>query len=380
MLLALEELVGERKFIGTSLELVANRHGPDSSHVYQLALTAAGERITETLLARFLLRHYRLQSLLSWQRGEAADGAIGYLPFNGFAFSASGFSWLRPLVGVRNGTSRPKPVLLDVYNRDCYLEDVDGFVERVDRAGRVAKLVPLPIVAATTFTQDAFNRAKREGLLAIRLRDLFGDAAIEALGHIESLARGVSALDVDQSVELDEGGFTTLFGSLKTHPFISDLRGMALEAVSALLIRAQGWEDVKMGLDVPYEGTTRDIDVLGTRHGGEDLAVVECKAIASDAELPSHDVVKFYTETVPALIKHKAALLSSRPHTVDAQIWTTGVVGTDANAALSSIKLPRGVTPTLLGLRELRKVIRRPLKRCERLLQVIAASSSTEVS
>jgi hypothetical protein len=77
---------------------------------------------------------------------------------------------------------------------------------------------------------------------------------------------------------------------------------------------------------VPWQQTTRDVDVFGIR--GDELHIIECKAYHGKKSISREDVRKFFTETVPAL---KGWLRThNRPfERCIAEIWTTGHKGKD---------------------------------------------------
>ena len=88
--------------------------------------------------------------------------------------------------------------------------------------------------------------------------------------HAEELAYDTLADDVE---------------ALRVHPYVADLRGLGLEIATAVILRARGWEDVRLGLSVPFNDSTRDVDVIGKRSGDDDIHVVECKAAHEAKEL-----------------------------------------------------------------------------------------------
>ena len=121
-----------------------------------------------------------------------------------------------------------------------------------------------------------------------------------------------------------------------------------------------------MALDVPFQHTSRDVDVYGERK--DDVLVLECKALTDGKELSPEDVRKFYTETLPAYVR----TLAKRPKNVFAEIWTTGKVGEAAQEALKSISLAANVVPVLRDGDKVRQLVPSKLERICCLLTAIA--------
>lgn len=336
------------------------------------AQKAAAKRAAETQITRILGEHYRRQNLIGWTSLTVADSLAGVLPFNGMLFSGFAYSWAKPLVILRQNRSRcPTPVMFDVYARHCFDEDVAGFAHRLSRAEHAKKLAfpLLGIIAAYDFAPSAFATAKKEGMLVVNLKDFFGSDALKALAAIEAVLVEVNAA-TPQGAGSSGNDLAQTFKRLESHPLIADIKGMALESTAALVARADGWEDVQLGVDVPFDQTSRDVDVLATQHGQTKLRAIECKAHRRDIEVRPSDVKKFFNETVPALVKSRS-MNGTRP-SVLAEFWTTGTIGTDAKRAFSECSFGSHVKPHLWGLEDVLKAIPTNLKRSTSLVRSIA--------
>lgn len=355
----------------TSLSRLVQQTAPPATTVGP-AHKAAAKRAAETQITRILGEHYRRHNLISWNSLNVADYQAGVLPFNEVPFCGFAYSWARPMVAFRKGRPpRPTPVLFDVYARHCFDEDVAGFTKRLERAQHARKLnFPLlAVIGAYDFAPSAFEAARKEGMLVVNLRDFFGDVALNALAAMESVLVNVEAGTPIGVSDVDNDLAKKLV-ALQSHPLIVDIKGVALESTAALTARADGWEDVRLGVDVPFDQTTRDVDVLGMRHGETEFRAIECKAHRKDIEVPPSEVKKFFTETVPALVKARSGK-GARP-TVHVEFWTTGIVGVDAQRAFKECKLGKHVKARLLGLEDVLKAIPSNLKRSRALVQAIA--------
>ena len=183
--------------------------------------------------------------------------------------------------------------------------------------------------------------------------DLFGEHAAKI--NYEKLADDVAALDV--------------------HPHVAELRSLALEVVTAVLLRALGWEDVELSRTFKFNNTKREVDVVGKRGGGSQIYLVECKAAHKIKELNPADVRKFFTETVPTACK--AFRNVTNVTKCQAEIWTTGLIGEEARETLASLKLSTCVVPMLREKAAVIDLVPPPLSRCKRLIQALSLHPRT---
>ena len=310
---------------------------------HQLARSERARQIVDMFLTRMITDQFRRQGVISWTGTTLPDPGTGTVRFNDYVFSALGFSWLDPL--VRRAISqkpKPAPVLFDVYARECDVQDVLGFDHRLARIGsnRNARMPVLGVLAAYAFSGDAWSVAKERGLLAINLRQSYGDAALAMLAKMEHLLHLADAGDWfgEHAAEIDYDGLANDVDVLRVHPYIAELRSLALEVVTAVLLRALGWEDIALRRTFRYGDTKREVDVVGKLGGGSQIYLVECKAAHKTKELDPADVHKFFTETVPAALKY-----FTDASVCKAELWTTGLIGERAQDTLAGISLSKRV-------------------------------------
>lgn len=253
----------------------------------------------------------------------------------------------------------------------CESYHFGGFIERVKRAtfrGESQQRY-LGILAAIDFDKQVWTDARQQALWTINLRQTFGDAALDILAQFEILLRAVdptSALDPDTDID----SMANLLSELKTNPIVTDLRCIAFETLTALVMRAIGYEDVAMGTNAPFQKSTRDVDVHG--HQGDVAAITECKAILAANDLTGNDVTKFFTETVPAFAKWYRPKYGDFKK-LEAQLWTTGRIGKEAQDAFESLTLGGRVSPSIKDHDAVLEAIPSQLKkRLQKLLTVIA--------
>ena len=344
--------------------------GSPTSH--QLARSERTRQTIDTRLTRIIVDQFRKQAIISWNGHAVADLETGTVPFSDYVFSAFGYSWLDPLVRRAAGKkSKSTPVLFDVSARECDVHDVEGFLHRLAHIGsnRNARMPVLGVIAAYAFADGAWTVAKRRGLLAINLRQSYGEAALATLAKMEDLLRlaGARGLFGEQAAAIDYDSMADDVAALRTHPYVTELRSLGFEILAAVLLRARGWEDVRVGLAVPFKNTKRDIDVIGKRGGEDEICLVECKAAQETKELDPADVHKFFTETVPAALKSHTNVTKCQ-----AELWTTGRIGQRAKAELAKLSLSKRVETKLREKSDIISLVPPTLSRCKRLIETLS--------
>lgn len=370
---ALEELGARLINRGSSLECLVS---PGQADLEQDDVLNLFQRARyQVLLARILGERLRRQNMMSWNKLEL-PASEPFVVFNGQAFSAYGFSYLKPVVRWSEGSSAPKPcpVLIDCYDGLCTQVQVESFLRRVERAtcrGK-SRLASLGVIAAKDFTTDAWKLARREALFTVSFRQIFGDEALDAMVEIERLVGGFKSLAPDEAQTKFEE-IVTDFDELKCNPVVADLRAIGLEALCGLILQQQGYVSPELGLIVDWRETTRDIDVYAIK-GDDELRIVECKAYHRRKSITEIDVTKFFTSTVPALKKWLRE--NHRPFkTCVAEIWTTGPKGKIAETALRGLSSPSTDTWRLRRLSDMHDEI--PARIRERSVKLLSAIALT---
>jgi hypothetical protein len=331
----------------------------------------------EIALTNILIDHFRRQNFISWNLFVSKEFREGLIPFNNYPFFAATFSWLSPLVRweKENGKPKPTPVVIHVSSGTCKMWDVEGFLTRIERAcyDKASRFKLLGVIAAPDFETDAWNRAKKEGLVTINLRQLFGDAAFEAIVQVQELLKNVTG-DATKARDQEYLELSNMVESLKTHPFIADLKALAFEALAGLMVKNEGWEEVQLNLKVPFELpeglTDREVDVSGQKNSWDEVCIIECKAEGATKSLDETYVRKFFTQTVPAFLNAKCK--ERNPSRCKAEIWTTGIISDAAKNTLNELKLSKFIQPQLLGREQLVLQLPRTLESTKRLIQTIA--------
>lgn len=365
---------------GRPTECLAFRRNAGSNKFAALIKQSYKSLQTERVLNRIVTEQLRNQNLLSWNGVTSPDCTSDHVSFAGFPFSSVGFSFLEPLKQWKKGNSKPKPtfVVIDVVPYRCREEDVEGFGARMERARSSTKEKSkfLGILAAEAFDENAFNKAKSEGLMTINLRQYLGDSTLEIVRKLGVQLEKFSIEDESDSDTDDVGWLSEMLRDFKTNPYVVSLRSVGFEIMCSLILRAKGYEGVKMGTNVPFGSgnVTRDVDVHGEQEGGDTLFIIECKAESGMKELSADDVKKFFTETVPAAVTHLGR--PGGPNKCHAQIWTSGSVGSEAKKKLSELKLRQNVEPKLLGNQDIKDIVPSGIKKCNEFLDALSAGDN----
>lgn len=362
---------------GTPLESIVVPGISESGDLDWLTNLAAQGLRHQVLLTRILVDRFRRENMLAWNHAELPQLDNPYTVFNGHVFSAFGFSYLSPLQRFKEAESKPTPcpVLIDCYDGECSLPQVASFLQRIERATFRAKrrLQALTIIAAADFTNEAWTFSRSRGLMTINFRQIFGDTALDAMAQVESLINSLRNKTVDEAERHFEQ-MEKLFDDLKTNPIITDLRSIAFEALSALILRCQGFEGVELGRIVPYAKSSRDVDVFGIC--GDELRIIECKAYSRKRSISGGEVEKFFTETVPAL-KHWLRATNRHFSRCNASIWTTGPRGKEAGDTLYKLQRPEGDVWDIIRMSDQYDQIPKTIRqRSVKLLEAIAFSKT----
>ncbi len=325
---------------GTSLECL---HLPDLPAGVDAseAATLANRRLgAELLIARILIERLRQQNIVAWNQIEIPDAANPYTVFNNQVFTASGFSYLMPVVRWReDGKLSPCPVVIDCCLGTCSRMQAESFVERIERISvrKAGRCRLLGILAARGFDTETWRFARSKGIVTVNLRQQFGEQALDAMVQVEKIVHNLMGGKSGAAVEPDFLSFVDIINGLRQNPVAADLRAVGFEALAALILSSNGCERVTLGKVVPHRNTVREVDLYAWR--GDELHIIECKAYHRGKSITAEGGRKFVTETVPALKKWLRATHQQFQSCV-AEIWTTGAKGNEASKVLYELSRP----------------------------------------
>lgn len=338
----------------------------------KLGFQLLAENETQRHLLALLMRHYRQQNLITWNTPEPGQPHV----YNkGQMFSTVAYSRLRPMQRKRDGKWKACAVPFESLARPAELFDIEGFIERLHRAGdhKNSHFRPLGVFGARSFSPEALRRGKEFGLAMVNYKELFGDAGLAAITNAQQLLASLtdnSAADSPGAADSLAQKLADSMAKLKDNPMVSALCGVAFETFAVAVLRGRPVEGVTAGLDVPFDDngveTTRDVDASGNQ---DDVwFAIECKALKAEKSVDEETVRKFYTETVPAFLRYVG---KNNVRELRAEIWTTGTVSSETLGYFKTLRLDRRVKARILTRPEIE--IPRKIASLARIMDVIAS-------
>ena len=328
---AIEEVgLGRFDNSGTHRQRLVRLKELESDENLDLAVELLVQREAEQHWLKLVLDQLRRNNMVAWN-SSCKHGEI----FNNHYFTAKAFSFLRPLTRFQNQKPVPCPTVFEILNRKAEVFDVEGFIERMFRAGanNRRKLRMLGLIGAPSFSPEAFELARGNGLIVINFRENFGEVALELMVSAEQLLTvcNETVHHTPRTTEVASAArrFTKSIRELRNHPMITTLSGLAFEALCCAVLRSSGYEGVETGLRVPFLDKEKKATAFLRAKGKNNIS--ECRA----------------------------------------EIWTTGTIGAEAKTCLAEIKLNPRVKPAILTKEEI--PIPQRLKPFNRMLQVLAA-------
>ncbi len=301
----------------------------DGTYVQFRPLSYVREAIP-TVRARLLAENIALHGVKEWAR------RIGFGSYGRFAMRleepapvVSGISWdltapsyFRPLISVKDGKAKPGFLVCDINLTDTINEaEAEAFVRKCDMASAPSNVGPImPLLIGHVFSAAAFDLAKRKGILAITLQNLFGDEIAEALKNLVAVLT-----DAGATASVNPGHLDSILQSLtKVQGAADNLRGTLFELVIGSLVK-----DVDGGFLTCGErctdlqtGREAEIDVQLNRDD-KSLLVLECKAKLPGSRVSETEVRKWYSDRIP-LIQKILTRDGLTEKTIRFEIWSNG--------------------------------------------------------
>jgi hypothetical protein len=240
-LTAIEEAgIGAIDDTGTARKrLVRMRYkGTEESKALGFKLVAEVE-IKRHLLA-LLLQHYKQQNIIAWNTPEPGEPNV----YNdGQLFDFMAYTRLRPLRRKSGESWKSGPVPFDVLGRAAELFDVEGFIERLHRAGdhKGSRFRPLGVMGARSFSPEALKRGKEFGLVLVNFKELFGETGLDAITKAQELMATLAGGN-DAAVGTVADQLAESVASLKGNSMVGALCGVAFETLAVAILRGRQCE------------------------------------------------------------------------------------------------------------------------------------------
>lgn len=260
-------------------------------------------------LANEIAEDVALEGIKDWAR------RIGFGSFGKFAIrgdeqppQVAGITWdltapsyIRPLVSVSQKGVKPGFLVCDIsLFGSIERPEAEAFLRKCDLASAPVGMPPImPMIVGHVFSTDALELLKGKGILAITLRNLFGEELAQALRELVVMLTDMGArasvnpdhlLKVMNSLTQIEGGS-------------SNLRGALFELVIGSLVKDVENGYLKTGdrrQDL-VSGRKAEIDVQLDRGEQAGVLVIECKAKNANSRVSESDIRKWYGDRVPLI-------------------------------------------------------------------------------
>ena len=296
----------------------------------------------EKLLATQLAETIALNGILDWARkiglGSynkfAIRDAVTLPIVSGVAWDLSAPSYLRPLPRITKDKLIPGFFVCDINLHEVIdLDFVAAFVRKHDTASAPQKVAPiLPMLIGNLFQQDAHDLARRKGIMATTIADLFGTKIGKALQDLITLLS-----DSGARVAVNPEHLCKMLETLsKIEGSANNLRGALFEFVAGSLVK-----DVEGGYLVIGEkgedletGQKFEIDVLLDQKNSGRVVIIECKAKIPGSMVSKDEIKRWYENRIPLIFR----TLSATPHYSKREfvfeLWTNGTLHPNATTWL----------------------------------------------
>lgn len=257
---------------------------------------------------------------------------------SGILWDITAPSYMRPLVSVRSGNAVPGFIVCDINLRDVIGKDeAEAFLRKCDLAAAPQKVPPiLPMLVGYVFEPEALSLLKGKGILAITLRNLFGNELEKALRELvemlTDLGKKISGnpehlVKVMNNLSKIQGASDNLLGDL----FELVLGGIVKDVEGGYLKTGERLRDLQTGREA-------EIDVQLDRGVENGVLILECKAKNPQARVSETDIKKWYEDRVPLIY---SILRNNRTYTKKPfhfELWSNGQFSTSGLSWLKKQK------------------------------------------
>jgi len=257
---------------------------------------------------------------------------------SGISWDLSAPSYMRPLVSVRGGNVIPGFIVCDINLMDVIgKKEAEAFIRKCDLAAAPLRVPPiLPILVGHVFETEALSILKGKGILAIALKNLFGEELAEALRELvemlTDLGQKISGnpdklVSVMNNLSKIQGASDNLIGDL----FELVIGGLVKEIEGGYLKTGERRRDLMTGREV-------EIDVQIDRGDDKGYLIIECKAKKPNARVSEADIKKWYGDRVPLIysILSNGGTYTKKPFHFE--LWTNGQFSNSGRAWLEKQK------------------------------------------
>lgn len=298
----------------------------------------------EVTRARNVAERVALQAIVNWSRKIGLGSYNTYrtrggteLPeVAGVAWDLSAPSYIRPLASAYDGPIKPGFFVCDLSLLGPITTDfVELFVRKHDMASAPKNVAPiLPMLVGQVFTQSAFDAARRSGIVAATIEDLFGKEVAKALQDLIKLLSdtGATAAVNPEHLENVLNALTTIEGAER------NVRSALFELVIGSLVKEVYGGFLQTGRIIRdnKSAASSEIDVLLYDEPKDRLLIIECKAKTPGSYVSEAEVKHWYQNRLPLrerLLRTETRYIGSAIHF---ELWTNGELVDSASAWLKT--------------------------------------------
>ncbi|MGL5336478.1 MAG: hypothetical protein ACRC9R_10115 [Enterovibrio sp.] len=281
---------------------------------------------TEKLLINSISNWAKNLGLVSYQKIVQRGRGDGLPQIGTTVWDIAGPSYISALTDISTTPIKPGFFACDVFfdGGEVTLDGIKPFIKKCETLRRLNNIGrTMFFFVAKKFSPDAFEAAKKAGIIPATVRNLFGSGVEEGLGLlIKNVinASTVSTLPPEKLIQLiDSLG--------KIEGAAGNLRGTLFEwLVSALINKIEKPVTVRVNKECKcnIEGKEylAEADVIS--EGDSEIYFIECKAHAIGKFVDHDEVKRWVQKRIPALRKFASTHPDWKNKKLRFELWTTG--------------------------------------------------------
>lgn len=249
---------------------------------------------------------------------------------SGMEFDLSAPAYFRPLLQMMDGKPKPGFLVCDINLQNVITEpEVEAFVRKCDGAAFSPKIGRImPMLVADLFSTSGLALAKRKGILAITLENLFGIELAKALQDLVKLLTNAGATASVNPEHLSQ----VMRVLTKVQGASANLRGALFELVIGSLVKDVEGGYLKTGQRIREmdTGLKAEIDVQLDKKNNAGFLIIETKAKLPGARVSQKDVERWYSNRVPLIYRILNTGYKKVERPFHFEIWTNGTFAASA--------------------------------------------------
>ncbi|OYR18272.1 hypothetical protein [Brucella thiophenivorans] len=294
------------------------------------------ERIAAELQPRFIVESIVLKAVSDWMRklGIASYDRVktredNILPTVGtFAWDMTAPSYLGPMLRFsKDGEGKNGFVACDILlDKKVDLFGILPFLHKCKTLRQLRNVGPcLQIFVADRYTKEAFQMAKKAGVIPATPSSLFGREVAEGLNELHKVLHNAAASIIDPEA------FGTLFKKLgKIEGAAIQIRGTFFEFLAAEIARkSMPNTNVRLNLNFKNEQGSAEADVVVIQDN-HNVVMIECKGYNPYAEIPSDYFKRWLQHNVPICYQAARSHSDWKNLPVRFEFWGTGELSAES--------------------------------------------------